>query len=121
MAYKEDLKVHILSPSLRIIDHLKSKNLFVQVQDPYYSSEEIKSITNLESFNYPNDLQKFDCIVITPGHREYKITPKDVLLENLKNCRLIIDNPSVWFKWKEDFKKMGIKYILIGDKNWMSR
>jgi len=89
IAYKADLKVHILSPALRIIKYLLEKDIFVKVFDPYYTKEEIKNITNCETFKYPQELSKFDCIIIIPNHRLFTQTPKNNLFQYLNNIKVI--------------------------------
>ena len=115
LSYKGNLKVDILSPVIPFIRYLKSKNVSVNLFDPYYSIKEIKQITGVNSFKYPEDLSKFDCIVISIDHKEFKINMKNIGI-HLKNCKYILDNMRVWEKIK--FPK-NITYKIPGEKNWL--
>ncbi|MEM5810505.1 MAG: UDP binding domain-containing protein, partial [Candidatus Aenigmatarchaeota archaeon] len=118
LAYKGDLKVHILSPTIKIVRLLKERGVNVKVHDPYYTEEEIKKIVDVETFSYPEGLKEFDTILIVAGHLLYKSTPEKVLIENLKNCRLILDNLEK--AWRRiDFSKYGIKYYVAGESGWL--
>ena len=89
LAYKGDLKVHTLSPTIKIVDFLKSKGIKVKVHDPYYSAEEVKNIVGVGTFEFPSGLNEFDTILVVADHRQYESIPNSVLLANLKRCRLI--------------------------------
>ena len=115
LSYKGNLKVDILSPVIPFIRYLKSRNVSVNLFDPYYSIKEIKQITGVNSFKYPEDLSKFDCIVISIDHKEFKINMKNIGI-HLKNCKYILDNMRVWEKIK--FPK-NITYKIPGEKNWL--
>ena len=115
LSYKGNLKVAILSPVIPFIQHLKSKGISVNVFDPHYSKKEINEIVGVNSFNYPKDLSKFDCIVITTNHKEFKTNSRK-LIKYLKNCNFILDNMKVWEKI--NFPQ-NIDYKISGEKNWL--
>ena len=115
LSYKGNLKVAILSPVIPFIQHLKSKGISVNVFDPHYSKKEINEIVGVNSFNYPEDLSKFDCIVITTNHKEFKTNSRK-LIKYLKNCNFILDNMKVWEKI--NFPQ-NIEYKISGEKNWL--
>jgi nucleotide sugar dehydrogenase len=115
LAYKGDLKVDILSPTLRIVSGLKVENISVKVSDPYYTAKEIKSIAGAESFAFPEGLVEFDVIVIVADHMHYKFVPQRVIKSNLKKCTLIVDNTGVW----NHIPFEGIEYHEAGDKGWL--
>ena len=118
LSYKGDLKVHILSPALRISKRLMELGAKVKVNDPYYTGDEIKKITGAENFQFPAGLSEFDCILIVAGHRSYRAISESELKQHLTNCRLVIDNLEE--TWKEfDWKSMGVKYLIAGGKNWL--
>ncbi len=120
LSYKGDLKVHILSPTLRIVERLKEKRVEVKVNDPYFTREEIKDITGCDAFEFPEGLKEFDTVVITAAHRLYRAIPESTLLQNLENCKLILDN--VEEAWKKfNFKKQGIEYYAAGDAGWLGK
>jgi len=119
LSYKGDLKVHVLSPALRISRRLVERGVRVRVNDPYYTSEEIKRLTNCDTFDFPNDLEEFDCIVIVAGHRIYKAVPESKLVSRLKNCKLVLDNlEETWRTY--DWSSTGIEYHVAGDRNWLA-
>ena len=115
LSYKGNLKVNILSPVIPFIKYLKSKKVSVSLFDPYYSNREIYKIANVKSFNYPKDLSKFDCIVISIDHKEFKTNIKRIV-KYLSNCKYILDNMKVWEKI--NFPKR-ITYKISGEKNWI--
>ena len=115
LSYKGNLNVAILSPVIPFIQHLKSKGISVNVFDPHYSKKEINEIVGVNSFNYPKDLSKFDCIVITTNHKEFKTNSRK-LVKYLKNCNFILDNMKVWEKI--NFPQ-NIDYKISGEKNWL--
>ncbi|MFH0848765.1 MAG: nucleotide sugar dehydrogenase [archaeon] len=119
LAYKSDLKVHTLSPTLKIVSHLREKGVNVKVHDPYYSEHEIRQIAGAETFSFPDGLREFDTVVIVAGHRAYKAVPESTIVKNLTKCKLIIDN--VEEAWKRiDFSASGIEYHTAGDKCWLT-
>ena len=117
LAYKGDLKVHTLSPTLRIVSRLRQKNVEVKVHDPYYTSEEIMQICGASTFHFPDELGQFDTILIVADHRDYQAIPYNKVLSNLKNCKLILDNVGIWGGF--DFARAGIEYHLAGTENWL--
>ncbi len=117
LAYKGDLKVHTLSPTLRIVACLKEKGIAVKVHDPYYTAEEIKQICDVETFRFPDDLGQFDTVLIVADHRDYQAIPRNRILSNLKACKLIMDNVGIWNEFNLD--EMGIKYHVAGTEHWL--
>ena len=117
LAYKGDLKVHTLSPTLRIVAYLKEKGIAVKVHDPYYTAEEIKQICDVETFRFPDDLGQFDAILIVADHRDYQAIPRNQILSNLKKCKLILDNVGIWNEFNLD--EMGIEYYVAGTEHWL--
>jgi UDP-N-acetyl-D-mannosaminuronic acid dehydrogenase len=119
LAYKSDLKVHTLSPTLKIAPYLKEKGVEVKVHDPYYSEEEIEQIVGTETFVFPEGLREFDAVVIVAGHRAYRTVSNSMILKNLGKCKLIVDN--VEEAWRRvDFSTLGIEYHVAGDRGWLS-
>ena len=117
LAYKGDLKVHTLSPTLRIVSYLKQKGITVKVHDPYYTAEEVKQICGVETFRFPDDLGEFDTILIVADHRDYQAVPQNKILSHLKNCKFILDNTGIWCGF--DFARNGIEYHPAGTENWL--
>ena len=73
--------------------------------DPYFTKKEIYDATKVKTFSFPKDLPKFDCLIISVDHKQFKI-PKKILEKYLKNCKLIIDHDGAW-------KKYNLKIIII--------
>lgn len=115
LSYKGNLKVDILSPVLPFIKYLKSKKITVKLFDPHYSAREILKIAGVNAFKYPRDLSKFDCIVISVDHKEFK-KPNMKIIKNLSKCKYILDNMKVWSKLSIP---KHINYRISGDKNWI--
>ena len=117
LAYKGDIKVSILSPTIKIAKRLVEIGANVKVNDPYYTKDEVKSMTGAESFDFPEGLSEFDAILIVADHQHYKFTPHSTILGNLKKCRLVLDNTEIW---KDiDFQSKGIEYHIAGDAGWI--
>jgi nucleotide sugar dehydrogenase len=118
LSYKGDLKVHVLSPTLRISRKLIERRVKVKVNDPYYSAEEIKNLTATETFAFPEGLQEFDCVIIVAGHRKYKAVSEMKLMRELRNCKLVLYNlEETWRAF--DWPSAGIEYNIAGDKRWL--
>ena len=118
LSYKGDLKVHVLSPTLRISKRLMGRGVRVRVNDPYYTPEEIKRLTGTDTFSFPDGLEEFDCVVIVAGHRIYKAVPEAKLVSHLKNCKLVLDNlEEAWRTF--DWSSTDIEYHIAGDRNWL--
>ncbi len=120
LSYKADLKVHVLSPTLRIVRTLRDEGVSVKVNDPYYSQAEIRSITGVDTFEFPEGLEEFDCVALVAGHRAYRALSRARLLEYLSNCKLVLDN--VDETWKElNLTEEGIEYHVAGDSGWLPK
>jgi len=118
LSYKGDLKVHVLSPTIRLSKRLNERAVSVKINDPYYTDEEIRRITGTQTFAFPQDLSKFDCIIIVAGHRIYKAVSKTKIHDHLKNCKLVLDNLEE--TWKGfDLASAAIEYHTAGDKAWL--
>ncbi len=117
LAYKGDIKVDILSPTIKIAQRLKEKGISVKIHDPLYTEQEIRKITGCETFKFPEGLQEFDAILLVADHQIYRFTPNTVVLSNLKKCKVVLDNTGIW---KDiDFEKTRVEYHIAGDKRWL--
>ncbi len=117
LAYKGDIKVSILSPTIKLARKLAALGVEVKVNDPYYSKEDIRKIAGTESFDFPDGLKEFDTLLIVADHQHYRFTPHNVILSSLPNCRLVLDNTEIW---KDiDFEGKGIEYHIAGDAGWI--
>jgi nucleotide sugar dehydrogenase len=116
LAYKGDLKVHILSPAIKIVERLKEHGVEVKLHDPYYTAEEIKQILGVPTFEFPEGLKEFDTLVIVSDHRMYLSTPDREIKSNMEKCRLILDNTELW---KHIDFGPSMEYHVAGDINWL--
>jgi len=118
LAYKRDLKVHTLSPTIRIVERLRNLGKDVRVHDPFYTREEVLNIAGTETFQYPYELKAFGGLIIVPSHTLYERTPRRTLFENLRRGQVILDNLGTWERWRTDFLEIGINYHRVGDRDW---
>lgn len=112
LSYKGDLKVSVLSKAIPLVKSLQKKKLNVKLYDPYFSKKEIYNAVKVKTFKFPNDLENFDCLIITVDHKQFKI-PKNVLQKRLKKCRFIIDHDGAWKKYNLN------NYYLSGEHGWI--
>ena len=116
LSYTKNLKVDILSPSKKIANDLRKAGLDVRVNDPFYTDEEIKKLTGCEVFKYPDDLDKFDMVLVVNDHDQYKQVDKRKLFKKLNKVKFIMDNVGLWEKYRSYFQ---INYKTIGESNWL--
>ena len=115
LSYKGNLKVDILSPTVPFVNYLLKKKIKVKLFDPYYNEQEIKKITNLKMIKFPNELNDFECVVVSVDHKYFKDKVINIS-KNLKNCKYILDNMGIWKNFK--FSKK-INYKISGEENWI--
>lgn len=113
LSYKENIKVHVLSPVMRLLKYVKDKSR-LKIHDPLYTPEEVKKITGCEYLDFPKGLEEADVVLLMTGHDYYKRIPHELLIEYTKHCKYILDNTGIW-------KGIGFQcmYILVGEKNWL--
>ena len=108
LAYRKGVKETFLSPSLSVIENLKSLKANVYVHDPLFSKEEIEEFD--VEFADLRDLDALDAVILVTNHREYE----NLDLKNLKEkgVKVIVDGRN--FLEKEKVERYGIIYIGIG-------
>ena len=112
LSYIGNIKVHVLSPLIRLLDVLNKSS--IKVNDPLYSDEEIKGITGCKTFKFPDDLGRFEVVLLLAGHDEYRDIDVSQLVQNTEHCKFIFDNTGLW---KDvEFK---CPYYLSGQAGWM--
>ena len=117
LAYKGDIRVYEGSPTLTLVNILDSKyNAEIYINDPYYSNDEIKRITKHSSFYFPNDLRKFECLLLVTAHRYYTSICKEVLIDSIRAGTTVIDGTGAWQEYIEDDQH--INYKRIGMAEW---
>jgi len=92
LSYMGNIKVHILSPLVRLLRVLGAGS--VKVNDPLYTDDEITAITGCESFKYPDNLDEFEVILLLAAHDEYRDTSE--LIQKTKDCEFVFDNTGLW-------------------------
>ena len=100
ITYKNDLKVHTLSPGMAVVNTLKSLGRTVIVNDIFYSNKEIVDVTGCSAMSYPDGLSVCDLIIVTIDHKKYYETPLWLLQKYIKTEATILDNLGVWNKYK---------------------
>lgn len=115
LAYKGDIKVAVLSPTIRLVQEFREHGVDVKVNDPYYTPEEIQRIAGVDAFEFPDGLAEFDTVMLVADHLLYRAIPVERLREHLHACRVIIDNTGLW----ESLRLDGIEYYLAGAKGWI--
>src|SRR6267378_5004274 len=115
LSYKRNLKVHVLSPTITLAEVLKKAGKQVLIQDPFYSAKEIEDIAGVGTFTYPEDLTKFDSVVVSVPHLEYTETPVPALLKFIKQGAFVLDAEGAWQSYRDFFHQKGIDYRKIGD------
>jgi nucleotide sugar dehydrogenase len=118
LSYKRNLKVHVLSPSILLAETLRKAGKEVLIQDPFYSAKEIEDIVGVDTFNYPEDLRKFDSVVVSVPHLEYTETPVPALLKSIKPGTFVLDAEGAWQSYRDFFRQKRIDYRKIGDAGW---
>ena len=89
----------------------------VKVCDPQFKPREIKKISGAESFTFPDELNKFDCLVIAVDHKQFKIK-REKLIKLTKKNKYILDNYGIWENLNLNSEKM--RYIVSGNKGWLN-
>jgi len=112
ISYLGNLKVAILSGSLRFLKHFnKLDNIYVN--DPLYSNNELKDYTGFSKIEL-NELNKTKVIIIGVNHDFYKQNVKKIIAQT-QNAKVILDIFGVLEQYQESFK---CPYIVPGRTNW---
>ena len=117
LAYKENLKVGILSPTIPFVAELMKGGADVRVHDPHFDADEIRDMTGAMSFRFPDELEKFEAVVLVVPHDEYCKIKGRKLTRHFKRCQFVLDTPGVWsdhFRGAEN-----IEYHISGDGKWL--
>lgn len=116
LSYKGNLKVPTLSPTIPLVQFLKRRLIKVSVYDPLYSNKEIKDITGAQSFDFPEELDDFDALLLEADHSSFGKNQVAKKLKKLKRVRLILDNTGMW----ENFQLGNpLEYHVVGEPGWL--
>ena len=119
LCYLGDIKVDILSPTIFLVPELRRRGFHVAVHDPYYDDEYIAERVGCDALKFPDDLTKFDLIIVVASHRMYRDIEFAELSNYLRTGQVIIDNHGTWERYKTDFESHGITYRRVGSKGWL--
>jgi UDP-N-acetyl-D-mannosaminuronate dehydrogenase len=117
LSYKANLKVHILSPTIQLINYLRKNSTSVSLYDPLYSKKEIEKILKVKIIEKIDNLKKFDAIVMMINHKLFKTLNLEKLIKNSK-IKLVLDNSN--FFANKNLKLNKTKYIQTGQANWLN-
>jgi len=112
LAYAREIKVHVRSPSLRLLRILHDAGCHVAVHDPLYRPDEIRAICHVDWLEFPRDLANFDALVLMTSQPVYDDVPFHALAAGGRRPLLIIDNTGAW---KHHRFPPSCEYIAIGD------
>jgi nucleotide sugar dehydrogenase len=117
LAYAREIKVHVRSPTLRLLRILRGAGCHFAVHDPLYSPDEICAICHVDSLEFPRDLANFDAVVLMTSQPAYDDVPfHDLAAAGGRGPFLIIDNTGAW---KHRRFPPSCEYIAIGDGDRM--
>lgn len=118
LSYRGNMKVPHQSPAIGLVKELKKRGIKTAVHDPYFTADEIRVLADCGTFQFPDDLGKFEALAVVADHTEY-LTPavRQVFDQNCR-CRVIYDNVGIWQNLTY-FNQRGIKYYIPGDANWL--
>lgn len=63
-------------------------------------------------------MMKVTTDLVVSDHREYQATPRKQILDNLKKCKLVLNNTEIWHD--KNFEELGIEYHVAGTRGWLS-
>ena len=119
ISYKGDLKVHALSPALPIIEYMRAEpNLLVHVNDPYYTDDEIRAITQAQPFALEASFERFSALILVSDHKVYARVPLHRMLDEIRPGTIVIDNYGIWAKYATQLRAHGVRYFKVGDAGW---
>lgn len=114
LSYKGDIKVYKGSPTLNIIESMDHKKICVH--DPYFLEQEIWDITGCNTFSFPEDLARFDCLLLVTDHKKYSSICKENLLSKINSYTSIFDGTGIWKNYFNENDH--IDYRQIGWSHW---
>jgi len=116
LAYRGDLKVSAMSPTLLIAKHLVDAGASVRIHDPYYSADEITGATGSPTFELPDDLEMFDTLLVNASHERYLEADIKRAVLARADTLLVIDNYGAWSHWEWPPQA---QYYRAGSRGWL--
>jgi UDP-N-acetyl-D-mannosaminuronic acid dehydrogenase len=95
LAYKENLSELRWSPSIQIIEQLKTFGAKVSLHDPYASNVDVKKMYGLPNLQLEEALKDSDCMVIVTGHEEFKKLQFEKIKALMKDRASVIDGRNI--------------------------
>jgi nucleotide sugar dehydrogenase len=127
IAYKGALKVHVLSPGVRLVEELIKRKKHPVVNDPMYEMEEAQSVITANGTPlrfgwqaFPAVLKNKDLIVIAADHPEY-VVPTSKLREWISPGTTVLDIYGIWKQLDLEKHIEGLQYVLLGSQGWIDR
>ncbi len=110
LGYHDNKSYEGVSPSLELYQDLKNQVREVALNDSKVNFKDYSELKNINQFNFPQDLNKFEVIILTKNDDLYNSLTWQKIKSLFRN-KLIIDTCGAWnkFPWKET----KIKYKLI--------
>lgn len=118
LSYRGNMKVPHQSPTIGLVTELKKLGVKAAVHDPYFNADEIRLLTDCGTFQFPDDVGKFEALAVVADHAEYLTPAVRRVFERRCLCRVIYDNVGIWQNLTY-FAKRGIKYFVPGDAHWL--
>ena len=112
LSYKPNSKLYLNSPAIKFLMLFKEKGVEVKINDLMFNEEELYGITHEYSALFPDDVSKFEAILLLTNHNVYKRLNYTKLKEQLTNTRIIVDTCQVWSHY--DLKNQGFPYFVLG-------
>lgn len=116
LAYKPNLNITVMSPTLRLIEALRGSVPEIRVCEPYLTDEQVRETSGCEPVAYPDVLRDCDAVVIGAAHRQFRLTPPARLRELLRPGMLVIDNGRAW--QDAGLREFGVDYRVVGTAGW---
>lgn len=120
LAYKGDIKVHALSPAIRIGRRLLEAGVPLRAHDPYYTAAEVRGLlpgaVPVEGIEGGRGAS---AVVVSTDHKAFARLPARDLLASLAPGTLVLDNYGVWAKHAAAFNAAGIEYLRPGAPGYL--
>jgi UDP-N-acetyl-D-mannosaminuronate dehydrogenase len=97
-----------LSPAFSVLHVLGHNGRAVHVHDPYYTSEEIRALAGVETLRFPDDLARYDGVVLVTAHTPYV---QDEIERHVAPHTVIVDN---FGTWRDRAFPPGVRYHEVG-------
>ncbi len=111
LSYAPGLRVHSGSPSLRVIERLRTTGRTVAVHDPHYEDEQVRALVATERLDFPFGLRDYACVIVMTAHPEYQRISDREMASYLPDRLTVIDNTGAW---RNRNFPTGVSYLEVG-------